>query len=131
MASHLGTRNLNLAQNEVSFITFSSNPAPNFRTITFFHQQSSLKNLHKFSSPMNMFACFSVVFLRDDTKARCLSLTLLLCNMFDKLQPLVTGNKAFFLLQFVLIHSRTSRTKCHKRKFLISDPYYAYLWCVL
>jgi len=37
MASHLGTRNLTLAQNDVSFITFSSNPEPNFRTITFFH----------------------------------------------------------------------------------------------
>jgi hypothetical protein len=131
MTSYLETRNLNLAQNKVSFITFSSNPAPNFRTITFFHQQSSLKNVHKFSSSMNMFSCFSVVFLRDDTKARCLSLTLLLCNVFDKLQPLVSGNKAFFFLQFVVIHSRTSRTKRHKRIFLISDPCYAYLWCVL
>ena len=80
---------------------------------------------------MNMFACFSVVFHKDDTKASCLNLTLLLCNMFDKLQLLVSGNKAFFLLQFVVIHSRTSKTKCHKRKFLISDPCYAYLWRVL
>ena len=80
---------------------------------------------------MNLFACFSVVFRKDDTKTSCLSLTLLLCNMFDKLQPLVSGNKAFFLLQFVVIHLRTSRAKCHKRKFLISDPCYAYLWYVL
>jgi len=37
MTSHLGIRTLTLAQNDVSFITFCSNPAPNFRTITFFH----------------------------------------------------------------------------------------------
>ena len=57
-----------------------------------------------------MFACFCVGFLKDDTKARRLSLTLLLCNMFDKLQPLVSGNKTFFLLQFVVIHSEQNVT---------------------
>jgi hypothetical protein len=35
MASHLRTRNLNLAEYLISFITFCSNRELNFRTITF------------------------------------------------------------------------------------------------
>jgi hypothetical protein len=47
MVSHLRTRNLNLAQYLVSFITFSSNPATNFRTITFFHLVNTAVKSHK------------------------------------------------------------------------------------